>query len=61
MLFGIPPFYHKNQNTMFQSIKDSELKFSSSIQISAEAKDLISIVYFFLKMNHHFLFYLAFN
>lgn len=41
MLYGLPPFYHQNQNTMFNLIRDSDVRFSSKIETSDEVKDLI--------------------
>eukprot|EP01016_Furgasonia_blochmanni_P006881 TRINITY_DN12761_c0_g1_i11.p1 TRINITY_DN12761_c0_g1~~TRINITY_DN12761_c0_g1_i11.p1 ORF type:complete len:376 (-),score=98.17 TRINITY_DN12761_c0_g1_i11:216-1262(-) len=42
MLHGIPPFYHQNQNTMYELIATGKLKFSTSIIISEDAKDLLT-------------------
>lgn len=42
LMIGIPPFYHQNQNMMFQLIRDSEVRFPSQINLSPEAKDFIS-------------------
>ena len=44
MLFGVPPFYHQNQMTMFQMIKNCDLRFPSQVSISPDAKDLIKKV-----------------
>lgn len=41
MMVGIPPFYHSNQNIMFQLITECDVKFPSQINISEDAKDLI--------------------
>ena len=41
MLYGMPPFYNKNQNMMFQLISESEIRFPPNPPISNEAKDLI--------------------
>lgn len=41
MLNALPPFYHENQEKMYQLIRFSELKFSKKVTISDEAKDLI--------------------
>ena len=41
MLYGIPPFYSKNTEKMFELITKSDLKFPKKIQISDNAKDLI--------------------
>lgn len=40
-MFGLPPFYNKNQTVMFKLIKDGELKFPDRPEVSAEAKDFI--------------------
>lgn len=42
MLYGIPPFYSKNQNMMFQMIKLKELAFPPEPPVTPEAKDLIA-------------------
>ncbi|EAR83724.2 Serine/Threonine kinase domain protein (macronuclear) [Tetrahymena thermophila SB210] len=42
MMFGLPPFYNKQQATMFKLIKEAELKFPEKPVVSAEAKDFIS-------------------
>ena len=41
MLYGVPPFFHQNQMTMFQMIKNCDLRFPSQGSVSADAKDLI--------------------
>lgn len=41
MLYGLPPFYDKNLNTMYKKILHDPIKFSSSLPVSDEAKDLI--------------------
>ncbi len=41
MLFGLPPFYSQNQNTMFQLIRDADVRFPTKPEISEEVKDLI--------------------
>ena len=41
MLFGIPPFYSKNYEKMFDLITKSELRFPRKIIVSEAAKDLI--------------------
>ena len=41
MLFGIPPFYSKNTEKMFDLITKAELKFPKKINVSEDAKDLI--------------------
>jgi len=40
-MFGIPPFYHQNQSTMYELIKDSKLKFPPLPEVSEEGKDFI--------------------
>ena len=42
MMYGLPPFYNKNQTTMFKLIKDGELKFPERPEVSPEGKDFIS-------------------
>ena len=42
MLYGMPPFYNKNQNMMFQLIAESEIRFPPNPQISNEAKEVIT-------------------
>ena len=42
MLYGIPPFYSKNTEKMFELITKAEIKFPKKIHISEMAKDLIS-------------------
>ncbi len=42
MLFGIPPFYSKNTEKMFDLITKAELKFPKKIKISESAEDLIT-------------------
>jgi hypothetical protein len=44
MIIGVPPFYHQNQNIMFQLIKDGAVRFPSQLNVSNEAKDFISKV-----------------
>ena len=46
MLVGIPPFYHQNQNFMFQLIAKGELRFPSQLSLSEDAKNLITKVYY---------------
>lgn len=41
-MFGLPPFYHKNQTLMFKLIKDGELKFPDRPESSKEARDFIT-------------------
>ena len=41
MLFGMPPFYSKNTEKMFDLITKAELKFPKKIEVSEDAKDLI--------------------
>ena len=42
MLYGIPPFYSKNIEKMFELITKAEIKYPKKIQVSENAKDLIS-------------------
>ena len=42
MLFGIPPFYSKDQQEMYRKTLLQPLKFSSKVIISPEAKDFIA-------------------
>ena len=44
MLVGIPPFYHQNQNYMFQLIKEGEVRFPNQLKVSEKAQDLITKV-----------------
>jgi serine/threonine protein kinase len=44
MLIGIPPFYHRNQELMFDLIKNNELKFPSFLQINYDCLDIIKKV-----------------
>ena len=41
MLYGIPPFYSKNTEKMFELITKAKLKFPQKIEVSDDAKDLI--------------------
>lgn len=41
MLYGLPPFYNQNQNTMFQLIRDSEVRFPTKPETSDDVKNLI--------------------
>ena len=41
MLIGIPPFYHRNQELMFDLIKTSDIKFPSIISLTEECQDFI--------------------
>ena len=34
MLFGLPPFYHKNQQEMFSRIKKCEIRFLENVKVS---------------------------
>lgn len=40
-MFGLPPFYNKNQTIMFKLIKEGELKFPEKPEVSQDAKDFI--------------------
>lgn len=42
MMYGLPPFYNKNQTIMFKLIKEGELRFPEKPEVSKEAKDLIT-------------------
>lgn len=42
MMYGLPPFYNKQQNLMFKLIKEGELNFSEKVTVSKEGKDFIS-------------------
>ena len=48
MMVGFPPFYHKNQHTMYELIQQFPVKFPDpvkhKIQMSDEVKDLINRV-----------------
>lgn len=46
MLIGIPPFYHRNQELMFDLIKKNEVKFPSFLQLNFDCLDMIKKVYF---------------
>jgi serine/threonine protein kinase len=48
MLCGIPPFYNENIERMYDLIKLSNLRFPKRVQISDDAKDLITKVLKFL-------------
>ncbi|EGR30805.1 protein kinase domain protein [Ichthyophthirius multifiliis] len=41
MMFGLPPFYNKQQSVMFKLIKEGELRFPEKPAITNEAKDFI--------------------
>ena len=41
MLFGIPPFYNENVETMYELITNKELRFPKKFNVSEEAKDLL--------------------
>ena len=45
MMYGLPPFYNKNQTIMFKLIKEGELRFPERPETSKEAKDFISRVH----------------
>ena len=46
MMYGLPPFYNKNQTIMFKLIKDGELRFPDRPETTKEAKDFITRVYY---------------
>ncbi len=50
MMYGLPPFYNKNQSVMFKLIKEGELKFPERPETTKEAKDFITKV--FLNLNY---------
>ena len=57
MMYGLPPYYNKNQSVMFKLIKEGELKFNEKLGISEEAKDFITKVdkkYFILILKKVF-------
>ena len=41
MLFGIPPFYNENVETMYELITNKELRFPKKFKVSDEAKDFL--------------------
>ena len=41
MLYGYPPFYVKNVNTMYNMIRKSPVKFSEEVEPSEDMKDII--------------------
>lgn len=49
MKFGIPPFYQKEKNypLLFKKIKEKEVNFGNTIQLSDQMKDIIKKVTFF--------------
>lgn len=49
-MYGLPPFYNKNQTIMFKLIKEGELRFPERPETSKEAKDFIQRVVY---MSHH--------
>jgi hypothetical protein len=52
MMYGLPPFYNKNQTIMFKLIKEGELRFPDRPETTKEAKDFISRVYtLFFRLN----------
>ena len=46
MMVGLPPFYNReqNQNLMFKHIREKEVVFPQKIDMSPEAKDIITLV-----------------
>ena len=42
MMFGLPPFYNKQQNLMFKMIREADLTFSEKVPLSKEGKDFIT-------------------
>jgi len=53
MMYGLPPFYNKQQATMFKLIKEAELKFPEKPAVTPEAKDFITKVYFLFDLFFH--------
>lgn len=51
MLIGIPPFYHRNQELMFDLIKTSVVKFPSFIPLSENCLSFIK------KVSYHIIFF----
>ena len=45
MMYGLPPFYNKNQTIMFKLIKEGELRFPDRPETTPMAKDFITKVY----------------
>ena len=41
MLFGLPPFFNENVETMYELITNKELRFPKKFNVSEEAKDLL--------------------
>ena len=41
MLYGIPPFYNENIESMYDLIKNADLRFPKKIKSSSDAQDLI--------------------
>ena len=52
MLVGIPPFYHQNQNFMFQLIKEGEVRFPTQLPIDENVQDLIKKVFYSQIFNY---------
>jgi len=46
MLYGLPPFFNKEQNIqkMFQAIREKEVTFGTKVKVSEEAKSFIRAV-----------------
>jgi serum/glucocorticoid-regulated kinase 2 len=40
-MYGLPPFYNKNQNIMFKLVKEGDLKFPEKPDTSNDAKNFI--------------------
>ena len=47
MIYGIPPFYSKNQDTMFKNIQEAQVRFPKNPVTSDECKDLILKVLYY--------------
>ena len=56
MLIGIPPFYHRNQELMFDLIKTSDVKFPSFIDLSESCIDFIKKV-----ISQNYIYFLIFT
>lgn len=53
MKFGIPPFYQKEKNypLLFKKIKEKEVNFGNTIQLSDQMKDIIKKVTFIFALG----------
>jgi hypothetical protein len=41
MIIGIPPFYHQNQQKMFELIQEEDVKFPTQIPMKDEGVDVV--------------------